>query len=319
MDERHGVLRAELSTQLMDLRMTPHVLVDDRVTGAGLLDALTVTVTRSGDEPLDLVGTLFWPLPQMHVRHGRTYGTGSFAVPVDSSEEAQAEADRYDPVPILGTYILGLWRGSMPPWAYYPSEAFGGPHASYGHYRMAMIREGHFRSAIAFALELGEPSYERLEAAALGDAGVSMGQIVQESRFEHLRGFSLPDPSTNISDAIHAKFVPDVLEQHRVDDWGNLGCPYCKRFFSREELAIVSYTEPAVNFAGVAWGCIDCTGGFAIDIPLDRMRTLDDGMRWTIHMLSKDWMQHPVALQGWIASMKGIFGQECDLWAKGPI
>jgi hypothetical protein len=40
MDERHRLLRAELSTQLIDLRMTPHVLVDDRVTGAGLLDAL---------------------------------------------------------------------------------------------------------------------------------------------------------------------------------------------------------------------------------------------------------------------------------------
>jgi hypothetical protein len=122
----------------------------------------------------------------------------------------------------------------------------------------------------------------------------------------------LRDPSSNISDAISGKFVPDLLAKHRVNDWGHLGCPYCERFFPREDLAVVSYTEPSANFAGVAWGCVDCTGGFAVEITLDRVRTLDDAMRWTIHMLSKDWMLHPVAVRGWIASMNGIFGPECD-------
>ena len=319
MDERHALLRAELAAQLIQLRVTPHVLVDDRDSGAGLLDVLTVTLARNGEEPRDLIGTLFKPLPEMHARHGRTRGTGSFAVPVGSWDEAQAEADRYDPIPIFARHLIQLWRGSMPPWAYYPIEALAAPHASYGHYRMAMIREGRFVSAIAFANDLGEANYERLEAAALGDAGGPAGPIAQESRFEYLRGFSLRDPNTNISDAIHSRFVPELLANHRVDDWGHLGCPYCERFFPREDLAVVSYKEPAADFAGVAWGCMDCTGGFAVDITLDRMRTLEDGMRWTMHMLRKDWMQHPIALQGWLASMQGIFGRESELWAKGPL
>jgi hypothetical protein len=318
-NEQHALLRAELSAQVIDLRITPHVLVDDQETGAGLLDALTVTVMQHDRESLYLTNTLFRPLPEMHPRQGRTRGTGSFAVPVNSTDEAQAEADRYDPVPIFARHILKLWRGSMPPWAYYPSEASGGPHVSYGHYRIAMIREDRFLAAISFARDLGEPIYEKLEAAVLGDAGLPVGQIAQESRFEQLRGFLIQDPSTNISAAIHAKFVPDVLTRHRVDAWQQLACPYCERFFPREELAVVSYTEPAADFAGVAWGCFDCTGGFAIDITLDRMPTLEDGMRWTIHMLDKGWMQHPIALRGWIASIKGIFGQECDLWAKGRL
>jgi len=319
MDERNALLRAELAAQDIQLRITPHVLVDDRDSGAGLLDALTVTLVRNGEEPRDLTGTLFRPLPEMHARHGRTRGTGSFAVPVGNRDEAQAEADRYDPIPIFGRHLLQLWRGSMPPWAYYPTEASAAPHPSYGHYRMAMIREDRFLSAIALASELGEAGYERLEAAALGDAGKPMGPMVQESRFEYLRGFSLRDPSRNISDAIHSRFVPELLAKHRVDDWGHLGCPYCERFFPREDLAIVSYKELAADFAGVGWGCVDCTGGFAVDITLDRMRTLEDGMRWTMHMLSKDWMQHPIALQGWLASMQGIFGEEADLWAKGEL
>jgi hypothetical protein len=319
MDERHALLRAELAAQAIQLCITPHVLLDDRASGAGLLDALTVTWARNGAEPHDLIGTLFKPLPEMHARHGETHVTGSFAVPVDSWDEAQAEADRYDPVPIFASYLLQQWRGSMPPWAYYPAEATAGPHPSYGHYRIAMIRDGRFRSATTFASELGDASYERLEAAVLDDASVPTSQLTQESRFEYLRGFSLRDPNTNISDAIHAKFVPDLLEKHRVNDWGHLSCPYCERFFPREELAVVSYREPTTDFAGVAWGCVDCTGGFAIDITLDRMRTLEDGMRWTMHMLSKDWMQHPIALQGWLASMRGIFGRESDLWAKGQL
>jgi hypothetical protein len=318
-DERHALLRAELAAQDIELRITPHVLVDDRDSGAGLLDALTVTLVRNGEEPRDLIGTLFRPLPEMHERHGRTPGTGSFAVPVGSRAEAQTEADRYDPIPIFARHLLQLWRESMPPWAYSPTEAAAAPHASYGHYRIAMIREDRFLSAIAFANHLGDASYERLEAAVLGDAGAPAGPIVQESRFDFLRGFLLRDPSSNISDAIHSKFAPDLLEKHRVDDWGDLGCPYCERFFPREELAIVSYKELAANFASVGWGCRDCTGGFAVDITLDRMRTLEDGMRWTMHMLSKDWMQHPIALRGWLASMQGIFGQEADLWAKGKL
>ena len=82
---------------------------------------------------------------------------------------------------------------------------------------------------------------------------------------------------------------------------------------------IVAAALPRADFAGVGWGCVDCTGGFAVDITLDRMRTLEDGMRWTMHMLSKDWMQHPIALQGWLASMQGIFGRETELWAKGEL
>jgi hypothetical protein len=319
MDERHALLRSELTDQIIDLRMTPHVLIDDRDTGAGLLDGLTVTVMRRGHDPIDIIGTLFRPLPEMHVRHGLTRGSGSFAVPVDSSDEAQAEADRYDPVSIFARHVVKLWRGSMPPWAYYPTDAWAGPHPTYGNYRIAMMRDDRFLSAIAFARDLGESNYERLEAAVLGDFGVPIGPPEQESRFEHLRGFLLRDLNTNISDAIHAKFVPDMLAKHRVDDWGHLGCPYCERFFPRAELALVSYSEPAADFAGVAWGCADCTGGFATEITLDRMPTLEDGMRWTMHMLDKSWMQHPIALQGWLASMKGIFGRESDLWAKGRL
>jgi hypothetical protein len=255
----------------------------------------------------------------MHARHGRTRGTGSFAVPVDSGDEARVEAERYDPVPILARYVIEMWRNSMPPWAYYPAEALGGPYASYANYRMAMMRDERFPAVIALARDLGEELYERLEAAALGDAGAPAGAMAPESRFEHLRGLLLSDPNRNIFDAVHAKFVPDLLMKHRVDDWGNLGCPYCERFFPREELAIVSYPEPLAAFTGVAWGCIDCTGGFAVEIRLDRMRTVDEAMRWTVHMLSKDWMLHPVALRGWIASIEGIFGPECDLWANGPL
>jgi hypothetical protein len=319
MDEQNARLRGELAAQGIRLCITPQVLVDDSESGAGLLDALIVTLVRNGEEPRELTGTLFRPFPEMHARHGRTRGTGSFAVPVGSRDEAQTEADRYDPVPIFARHLLNLWRGSMPPWAYYPMEASAGPHSSYGHYRMAMAREGRFLLAIAFASELGEADYERLEAAALGDAGVPMASMVQESRFAYLRGYLLRDPNTNISDAIHSRFVPELLEKYRVDDWGHLGCPYCERFFPRADLAIVSYQERATDFAGIAWGCVDCTGGFTIDITLDRMRTLEDGMRWTVHMLSKDWMQHPVALQGWLASMRGIFGRGTELWAKGPL
>lgn len=140
MNERHALLRAELAAQDIQLCVTPHVLLDDRASGAGLLDALTVTWARNGAEPHDLIGTLFKPLPEMHARHGQTHVTGSFAVPVDSWDEAQAEADRYDPVPIFASYLLQQWRSSMPPWAYYPAEATAGPHPSYGHYRIAMIR-----------------------------------------------------------------------------------------------------------------------------------------------------------------------------------
>ena len=268
------LLRAEL-----ELRITPHVLVDDRDSGAGLLDALTVAIRWNGQEYLDLVETLFKPLPDMHTRHGRTGGTGSFAVRVDTSDEARAEAQRYDPVPIFARYVIEMWRCSMLPWAYYPTEASGGPYGSYANYRMAMLRDGRFPAVIALARHLGEEVYERLEAAALGDAGAPPGPIVPESRFEHLRGLSLPDPSRNISDAVHANLVPDLLVKHRVDDLGSLGCPYCERFFPRAELAVVSYPEPVTSFTGVAWGCVDCTGGFAVEIPLDRMRTVDDAMR----------------------------------------
>ena len=124
---------------------------------------------------------------------------------------------------------------------------------------------------------------------------------MRESGFDFLRGFLLRDPNTNISDAIHAKFVPDVLEQHGVDDRGELACPYCEPFFPREDLGLVSYQELAADFEGVAWGCRNCTGGFAVDITLDRERTLEDGMRWSMHMLSKE------------------FSVQTRLWAKGPL
>jgi hypothetical protein len=47
------------------------------------------------------------------------------------------------------------------------------------------------------------------------------------------------------------------------------------------------------------------------------IRTLNDAGRWTISMLSYDWMLHSVAVQGWIASTIRSFGKEYTPSAKG--
>jgi hypothetical protein len=318
--DHHANLRRERESHGFSLEIVPHVLWTDRDRGTGLMDCVSVALFDSVGK-VHKIGAVRPPQPELHERHGETPVSKAFAVPVESRDEATREAARYDAYELFAEHVLNAWRGSMSPWEYRSNMALRGTYPSYAHYRAAMVRGDHFMWAAELAHIVGDGPFLAIEQAVLTDYEFIAGPLPasdRDDRLTDLFAFRIADPDTNVEDAIGARFVPELLRKHAIVD-GQLACPYCERGFPREKLAIVEHSEPGQSFVNVAWGCPDCTPTDEREITLDRIPTVAAAMRWTIHMLAKDRMLHPVAVRGWTAALEGIFGEEMGLWAEGRL
>lgn len=282
--------------------------------GGILVDALRIRLTRPGGES-EVLWPFHTPEPDRHPEACRV-ADRPHAIFVRNHDEAVTECDKYDPLQWFGDYVMRGWRASMSPDDYYPLEAPAGPHASYSHYRTAMLDSGEYHQALELLNTFGDDLFEVIERAARRDAGTLLvlehEPATTETRAVVVANFAPDDVENNIDDAIRDR--PDEeakrLELHTIVE-GKLCCPFCQTPCERCDLGIYPVVGRSSKRRTFAWGCTQCFPKQESEmLSLDRMASLDKALKWTDHMLSKSYYQHPKALKTWLACLHGIFGWE---------
>lgn len=276
-----------------------------------IIDVLRIRVTWPDGRSAVLL-PMHFPDPEKH--QGGAYIEERMPVIfVGNHDEAAAECAKYEPLQWLGSCFLSAWRRSMSPDDYYPVEGPGGPHLSYSHYRSAMIDSDGYRDALSLLRVFGDDLFEAFERAARLDAGLLLylphGPTETETRAVVVRNFAPHDPENNIDDAIMQSPSEEIsrLEKH-VEAGDRLCCPFCLKPHERKLLGIYSVRPEDSKRSVFVWGCNNCIREGQPGLTLDRIPSLSVALKWTDHLLSKPYFQHPKALKSWLACLRGIFG-----------